>query len=524
MKYLKRMKLLGFKKFEHFEIEFNKDINILVGNNESGKSTILDAINLVLTQKYKNYDKYIIRELLNENMVKKFKLDPKVENLPYIKIEIELELDEIPKNSSYYGMTHNFEKDKSLYGISFQCKIPEEIVSDSIPIIKLGQIPYEYYQMTWNTFQGESYNILKKPLKFLIIDNDNIDPTNSYNYYNKSLFDDYHNKEVQAKIKNEFRNKVNEVFSNLPMNTVSENQKFGINDKKMIFENLITILDDNIPIENKGKGKENIIKTQIVLDKNEGKIDVLALEEPENHLSFINLKKMINKIQEQTGKQMIITTHESMIASNLNLNNILWIKETKLESLKNISEDDSNFFKRTTNNNLLQYILADKTILVEGPTEYMLIPELFKKIYNKSLEEYNIVIIDCGGISYRRYLDIAIKTSKKVAIITDNDKKQSNLDFKDKFNTESKNIKIYMDDSLNNWTWEACFYKLNNAIFDNLIEVEEKADYLFHGDDYGKVLGKMLNNKVDTAYKMFKSEYNFKIPEYIKDALKWISE
>ncbi len=38
--------------------------------------------------------------------------------------------------------------------------------------------------------------------------------------------------------------------------------------KKIVFENIITIYDNNIPLENKGgKGLENIIKTRIALDK-----------------------------------------------------------------------------------------------------------------------------------------------------------------------------------------------------------------------------------------------------------------
>jgi len=68
------------------------------------------------------------------------------------------------------------------------------------------------------------------------------------------------------------------------------------------------------------------------------------------------------------------------------------------------------------------------------------------------------------------------------------------------------------------------FYNLNKSKLEELIEVKENADYLFHGIDYGKVLGKMLNNKVDTAYQMYKTDFDFKIPEYIKESLEWISE
>lgn len=81
-----------------------------------------------------------------------------------------------------------------------------------------------------------------------------------------------------------------------------------------------------------------------------------------------------------------------------------------------------------------------------------------------------------------------------------------------------------MDNNINNWTWEKCFYALNQDTLDNLIEIDKTANYLFHEKDYGKVLGKMLNNKVETAYSMLNSEIQFLIPQYIQDAIKWLNE
>lgn len=51
---IKKIKIKNFKCFgdEIFEIELNKGLNVLVGNNEAGKSTILEAIHLVLTGMY----------------------------------------------------------------------------------------------------------------------------------------------------------------------------------------------------------------------------------------------------------------------------------------------------------------------------------------------------------------------------------------------------------------------------------------------------------------------------------------
>jgi len=46
--YIKRINIEGFKTFRKFRLDLNKHLNIIVGDNETGKSTLLEAINLVL--------------------------------------------------------------------------------------------------------------------------------------------------------------------------------------------------------------------------------------------------------------------------------------------------------------------------------------------------------------------------------------------------------------------------------------------------------------------------------------------
>ncbi len=55
---ISKVKICNFKGFQGpFTLELNKGLNILVGNNETGKSTILEAIHLALTGLYNG--KYI---------------------------------------------------------------------------------------------------------------------------------------------------------------------------------------------------------------------------------------------------------------------------------------------------------------------------------------------------------------------------------------------------------------------------------------------------------------------------------
>jgi putative ATP-dependent endonuclease of the OLD family len=47
---ISKVKIQNFKCFKDtFTLELNTGVNILVGNNEAGKSTILEAIHLALT-------------------------------------------------------------------------------------------------------------------------------------------------------------------------------------------------------------------------------------------------------------------------------------------------------------------------------------------------------------------------------------------------------------------------------------------------------------------------------------------
>ncbi|MCF2218704.1 AAA family ATPase [Chryseobacterium sp. PS-8] len=49
MSIITKLKILNFKSFEKFELEFSESVNIIVGNNEVSKSTILETIHLCLT-------------------------------------------------------------------------------------------------------------------------------------------------------------------------------------------------------------------------------------------------------------------------------------------------------------------------------------------------------------------------------------------------------------------------------------------------------------------------------------------
>lgn len=326
--------------------------------------------------------------------------------------------------------------------------------------------------------------------------------------------------------KNSFRSNLEEAFSKLNLPDIDVNRKFGINDKKVILEAIISVFEDGIPLENKGSGMESLIKTHIALDRSKSNLDVIFMEEPENHLCFSNMNRMLDEIaNKRDSAQIILTTHSNMIVSRLDLRNVLWIKGNRTVSLADIDDRTAKFFTKADDNSFLQLLLSEKIVLVEGATEYLLLPDMFRRVAGKTLEEAKVVIISCNGVAYKNYLQIAKKTGKRIAVITDNDKNPDKVKEMIEFNNDVENVSqhIFMDDDVDNWTWEKCIYDLNKNYLDKKIKVEEDAEYLFHGIDYGKVLGKMLNNKVAVAYYILESKYELTIPKYVEDAIKWIN-
>lgn len=524
MNYIKALHIEGFKKFTSLDVQFNEHMNILVGENEAGKSTILDALKTVLNQQYRNTDKSVLRDLFNAQMVTAFKAEPSVKTLPRIYIEVELALDAKQKNASYfYGEAYGQRKQQvEKFGIRFECKYDEELGTGMEQSIQEGKIPYEYYALTWTTFANRPYQMIKRPLNFLAIDTTNSAAAPSFNYFNRTLFTSRYDDATKAKAKNEFRGKLIEAFDSLGLPALSENQKFGVDSKKVVLETVLSIYEDSIALENRGSGMESLVKTQIALDRANG-LDVILMEEPENHLSFSTLRKMLQQISDQQeNSQIIVATHNNMIASRLNLTNVLWITEDGVKSLKGVKADVAEFFVRADDNAFLQLLLSKKVFLVEGATEFLLLPMFYKQITGHTIEEDGISVISCNGISYKRYLEIAKATDKRIAVVTDNDEKEHRITKAATFNQANNLQHIFMGATVEDWTWEACIYKENKGALDGMIAVRAGAAYKFHDKDYGAVLGKMLNHKVDVAYQMLTSGKTFVVPQYIKDAIGWL--
>lgn len=528
MKVITKIRLCNFKKYTSFSVECDPTINILIGDNEAGKSTILTAIELILSGSKSKVESIGLESLFNTTVVKDFlKKDKTFENLPTLIAELYLNEQNEPSLNGKNNLDF-----VSCDGLRLICEPNEELINEITEVLKQPEenFPFEFYTIKFFTFAGEAYTGYRKFLKYLSIDSSQINNEYATREYIKTVYESFVEHPERIALQNNYRQvKANFKENNLKqVNEKLANYQFAIKSgAKNVLETDLTITEGDIPIENRGKGRQCFIKTEFSLQKNEvtQNLDVLLLEEPENHLSHINMNKLVERISKSHAKQIFIATHSSLISTRLDLRKTIFMSSTSISPLllKELPDDTAKFFIKAPDNNILEFVMSPKVILVEGDAEYILIKQLYKNWMGRLPENDDTHVISIGGTSFKRYLDIAKLLNIKVAVIRDNDgdKKHNCIEnYKDYI---ADNIKVFYDDNDHHWTFEVCIYDANREICDELFT--KKLRKKKGSEEKTTVCEYMLNNKANSAFEILdKKENEVVSPDYITRAFKWINE
>ena len=179
-----KVKITNFKIFKDtFEIKLNRGLNILVGNNETGKSTILEAIHIALTGLYGGRN---IRNELSQYLFNKEIVDTYIDSVnsgsacppPSICIEVFFCGSIDPE----YEGNENSER-ASFEGLKFEITFNEKYSNEYNALIakkNMMSLPIEYYEATWTSFARQAVTIRSIPIKSAMIDSSN------YRYQNGS--------------------------------------------------------------------------------------------------------------------------------------------------------------------------------------------------------------------------------------------------------------------------------------------------------------------------------------------------
>lgn len=524
-----KIRLHNFKGFNEQVITFNKGRNILIGENGVGKSSVLLAISCVLSGSYSTIEKIGLHNLFNINAINDFmRGDKTFGKLPVM--EIELFITEEIINHEINGKKNSTNQEKN--GLSLHVS-PNEEYSDLIKesLESTNIFPFEYYKVEFSTFSGRSYSIYKKYpnyIKYSYLDSSRVNSSYAMKDYIKRIYESKTDRTLRQKINNRYRD-ITQQFS---VDLYSEFDLKPIDDIKIklntenenSFQDNITVEKSGIIIQNLGQGEKMFINTDFLLSNAKEESEIILIEEPENHLSYLNMHKLIDKvISAGNEKQTFIATHSNIAASRLDLQNAIFFSEDSIMNLNELEKETANFFKKAPDNNVLNFILSRKAILVEGDAEYILLNEFYNYLIGDEPYNDDISIISCGGKTFKRYLKIAKLLNKKVVVITDNDHDYEKNITNNYSDFESENVEIFADKDNLKHTFEVSLYENNISFINN---------YLATGSMTNGVQNFMLANKAESAFRLLclfsdknpnTSIEKFQIPPYIKESIKWIT-
>lgn len=541
-----KVKINNFKSLKCFEFEPYSGMNILVGNNNEGKSTILEAIHLALTGFYRG--KYIrnciTQDIFNEECVEEYinKVNIEKNTQPPV-LNIEVFFDDAPELT---GINNSDSEDRA--SVNFSIEFDNSFEDEYKIFIEKGKIttlPIEYYKVSWHNSASEDNECTTKsiPIKSVIIDTSDSNMRNSSDTCISKIIKEKLKEQEIIDISQKYRD-VREDFigssiikdinkrltddSHLMGNTIEMDVEML---NKNEWEKAIITKVNSIPFENVGKGEQAALKIELSLNNDKAeRAGIILLEEPENHLTYSKLNRLINDIScTNENKQIFITTHSSFVANKLGLKNLLFLSNHSIAKFNELTESTQEFFMKKPGYETLRYLLCKKVILTEGDADELVVQRAYIDKYNKLPIEDEVDVISVGT-TFLRFLEIADKTKKETYVVTDNDGDIQALENKyDMYlgENEKEYVHICYDGEehieqgsliaknggkFNYDTLEPCILRANskeklNKIFKTKFETD---------DD---IIKYMVGNKTECALKIFNSEERINYPEYIKKAI-----
>ena len=545
------LRLLNFKKFKDHTFEFNEDVNIIVGDNNAGKSSLLEALEIVLNFQYRGrpFANEFSPDIFNSDAIAAFLASPMTpSDLPVLVIEAYIK--NVP---DYRGMNNSLLKDAQgiLVKASFDPDFTDAYQNYRAAGAPITSIPVEFYKVEWMDFAWNVIKPMTKQFRALYIDPTRIHPTFGKNQYISNVLSTALKKDEEYRLSLNYRETLQTFNNTDEVNIVNKDLDCDnkITDKKLTIAantmpagallNGLQLEVDAVPFHMIGKGEQSKVQIKLALHNKSKDIDLVMMEEPENHLSHVELSRLIQDIEDQRdGKQLFLTTHSSYVLNKLSIDKICLLNDS-YKRLHLLDKDVVKTLKRLPGYDTLRVALSKQVVLVEGPSDELVLKKIYMSNNDGRLPEHDgIDIIVVRGIGFKTFIEIGKEIGTAVNVLRDNDGDYAkNVVEAQKEYAAYPNIKLISSADNDEFSLEPALISANSATEEELkafaeIVLSTQTYKLFlkkqtlvekrafivdwfksvEGDGKGK-------KKVDSAIKLFETSNSFKHPEFLDEVL-----
>ncbi|EPW4775076.1 ATP-dependent nuclease [Vibrio parahaemolyticus] len=447
--FLKSLFLNKFRRFKELEIEFKKGVNVLIGENDSGKTAIIDGIRYLLNTKSFEPIRFDERDFYQDNDTRKRELEFEI-----VGFFSGFEKEEAAKflDWGYFDNDGNFElrvvlKARLLasHRIStelvagprgFESRM-DSAVSELLKVTYLKPLRDAETELTPG-YRSRLAQILQGLKEFERKHDDNghklKHDLEDILYGANEEISDYLDTVKLGKDSKSIVESVNNYVKGF--NHENDDREAGINiidpDLNKILRSLGLTLEDNLS----GLGTLNklFMATELLHLETDplNSVKLCLIEELEAHLhpqAQLRVIEMLEEVSVNQSTQFILTTHSTTIGSSIDLDHLIicngngafpmWRGKTDL------SNGDYKFLQRFLDSTKANLFFSKGVILVEGDAENILIPTIAKLI-GRPLNKYGVSIVNVGSTAFLRYSKIfnrkdGINLGIPVSVITDLD-------------------------------------------------------------------------------------------------------
>ena len=494
---ISELKIYNFRRFKSVDgapglkITFHKGLNALIGENDSGKTAVIDALKLVLLTQSNEYIRPTDEDFhksTNGDVCSEFKIDCTITEFTQNEAKNFIEYLMFKKNGHKveYTIELHYRAWKEGYKIFQELRVGD--IDDGVLIdgkardllkaVYLKPLRDAEREMSSGRSSRISQILLNHPVfkdkkEHVILD--------IFQEANEKIEDYFTDDEEGKHILQTIRDNL-ESFNDKGQASNAELKTSDI-QLKAILESLSL----NAPEINPGLGELNLlfIAAELLLlkDDTDGGMKLALIEELEAHLHPQAQLRLISYLQNEYNEndvQIIISTHSPILASKINLKNLILMKDgfgyDLAEDRTGLQKGDYLFLQRFLDSTKANLFFAKGIIMVEGDAENILIP-VIADILGYPLEKYGISIVNVGSTAFLRYSGIMVRKDGNligipVSVITDCDVRPYDVDLvtkEKKFNEkidESKQAEKEKNEKYTNgsvrgftsprWTLEYC--------------------------------------------------------------------
>lgn len=436
--HISNINIENFRLFENFTLDLNPGLNVIVGENNSGKTALLDAVRLTLDTNSAEWTRISENDFHADSAI--FSIQLKFENITTDQAHVFVEhlTHEQSENDSrksvlyvnlIANLTDNFSrgnrfiKSELRSGENAEGPIIEREIREYLSVTYLKPLRDAETELSAGR-SSRLAQILSSSKKMK--ENDNIE----------NLLTEFIRANQETK-KNpgisDSRNTIEKHFQDLTFESDKKKFKLAVqilgsrdfaqmsNLEQIrvfqeILERLTLTLDEHTPLQGLGYNNILFMATELILlEQEEGQFPLLLIEEPEAHIHPQLQMKFLKFIREEYSDekkpkiQTILSTHSPNLASKAPLISLIVMNDGAAYSMREdatkLEGGDYVFLEKFLDVTKSNLFFSKAVLIVEGDAENILLPTI-SELLGRPLENYGVSIVNVGSTAFARYAKI----------------------------------------------------------------------------------------------------------------------